>query len=77
MNKHKTSIGKGAFIGSNSSLVAPVTIGDGAYIASGSTIVEDVPGDALGIARGKQDNKTGYGAKIRDRNQKLKAQKDT
>ena len=52
--KHRTEIGKGAFIGSNSALVAPVTIGDGAYVGSGSVITKDVPADALAIARGEQ-----------------------
>ena len=50
--KHRTEIGKGAFIGSNSSLVAPVKIGDGAYVGSGSVITENVPADALALARG-------------------------
>ncbi len=50
--KHKTEIGAGAFIGSNSSLVAPVKIGDGAYVGSGSVITKDVPADALAVARG-------------------------
>jgi bifunctional UDP-N-acetylglucosamine pyrophosphorylase/glucosamine-1-phosphate N-acetyltransferase len=52
--KHRTEIGKGAFIGSNSSLVAPVTIGAGAYVASGSVITHEVPADALAVARGRQ-----------------------
>jgi bifunctional UDP-N-acetylglucosamine pyrophosphorylase / glucosamine-1-phosphate N-acetyltransferase len=52
--KHRTDIGKGAFIGSNSSLVAPVTIGDGAYIATGSVITHNVPPDGLAIARERQ-----------------------
>lgn len=73
MNKHKTTIGAGAFIGSNSALVAPVTIGDGAYVASGSVITDDVPSDALGIARGKQANKLGMGDEIRARNAAMKA----
>ena len=52
--KHRTDIGKGAFIGSNSALVAPVKIGDGAYIGSGSVVTKNVPDDALAIARGEQ-----------------------
>ena len=52
--KHRTTIGNNCFIGCNSNLVAPVTIGDGAYTAAGSTITEDVPGDALAIARARQ-----------------------
>jgi bifunctional UDP-N-acetylglucosamine pyrophosphorylase / glucosamine-1-phosphate N-acetyltransferase len=59
-NKFKTNIGAGAFIGSNSSLVAPVTIGAGAYVGSGSVITEDVPDNALGIARSKQVVKLGW-----------------
>ncbi len=58
--KHQTVIEDGAFIGSDSALVAPVTVGAGAYVAAGSTIVEDVPAGALGIARGKQVNKEGW-----------------
>ena len=73
MNKHKTTIGAGAFIGSNSALVAPVNIGDGAYVASGSVITDDVPNDALGIGRGRQANKQGMGEEIRVRNAALKA----
>jgi bifunctional UDP-N-acetylglucosamine pyrophosphorylase/glucosamine-1-phosphate N-acetyltransferase len=55
-NKHPTDIGSGAFIGSNSSLVAPVKIGDGAIVGAGSTINQNVPSNALGIARAKQAN---------------------
>lgn len=58
--KHRTSIGEEAFIGSNTSLVAPVEIGDGAYIGAGSTITEDVPADALGVARSRQNNIEGW-----------------
>ena len=58
--KSKTSIGKDAFIGSNSSLVAPVSIGDGAIVAAGSVITRDVPKDALGVGRARQDNKDGW-----------------
>lgn len=57
--KHKTDIGKGAFIGSNSALVAPVTIGEGAYVGSGSVITDDVPAGALALGRGRQVNKEG------------------
>jgi bifunctional UDP-N-acetylglucosamine pyrophosphorylase/glucosamine-1-phosphate N-acetyltransferase len=60
--KHRTDIGKGAFIGSNSALVAPVSIGDGAYVASGSVITEDVETDALAVARGRQVTKPGWAA---------------
>ena len=56
-------IGQDAFVGSNSTLVAPVTIGDGAYIAAGSAITDDVPAGALGIGRARQENKEGWVAK--------------
>jgi bifunctional UDP-N-acetylglucosamine pyrophosphorylase/glucosamine-1-phosphate N-acetyltransferase len=59
-HKHPTVIEDGAFIGSDSQLVAPVRIGKDAYVAAGSSIVEDVPAGALGIARGKQVNKDGW-----------------
>ena len=55
--KHRTEIGAGAFIGSNSALVAPVTIGEVAFVASGSVITEDVPANALALARGRQATK--------------------
>src|SRR5690242_4719043 len=58
--KHRTEIGKGAFIGSNSALVAPVTIGDGAYIGSGSVVTKNVPADSLAIGRGEQIVKEGW-----------------
>jgi bifunctional UDP-N-acetylglucosamine pyrophosphorylase/glucosamine-1-phosphate N-acetyltransferase len=61
--KHPTVIGDGAFIGSDSQLIAPVRIGKGAYIAAGSSITEDVPDGALGIARGQQVNKDGWVAR--------------
>jgi bifunctional UDP-N-acetylglucosamine pyrophosphorylase/glucosamine-1-phosphate N-acetyltransferase len=65
VNKHPTTIGSRVFIGSDSVLVAPVRIGDGAYVAAGSAITENVPPDALGIARGRQANKKGWAAKKR------------
>lgn len=71
--KHVTRIGKGAFIGSDSQLVAPVTIGDGAYVGTGTTVTKDVPADALAIGRAKQENKEGYAARLRGR---LKAAKE-
>ncbi len=64
-SKHRTEIGAGAFIGSNSSLVAPVTIGDGAYIASGSVITDDVEADALAFGRARQVSKPGRAAELR------------
>jgi bifunctional UDP-N-acetylglucosamine pyrophosphorylase / glucosamine-1-phosphate N-acetyltransferase len=63
--KHRTAIGKKAFIGSNSALVAPVEIGDGAYIGSGSVITENVPADALALGRGRQVIKEGGAARLR------------
>jgi bifunctional UDP-N-acetylglucosamine pyrophosphorylase / glucosamine-1-phosphate N-acetyltransferase len=71
-NKARTIIGEGAFIGSNSALVAPVEIGAGAYVASGSVITEPVADEALGIGRSRQVNKAGYGKILNDR---FKAQK--
>lgn len=65
--KHITRIGKGAFIGSDSQLVAPVTIGDGAYVGTGTTVTKDVPANALAIGRAKQENKEGYAARLRAR----------
>jgi len=64
-HKHPTTIGNKVFIGSDSALVAPVKIGDGAYVAAGSTITDNVPADALGIARGRQANKPGWASKKR------------
>ena len=58
--KHQTVIEEGAFIGSDSQLVAPVRIGKGAYVAAGSSITQDVPGGALGIARARQANVEGW-----------------
>ncbi|MGB0034772.1 MAG: bifunctional UDP-N-acetylglucosamine diphosphorylase/glucosamine-1-phosphate N-acetyltransferase GlmU [Candidatus Acidiferrales bacterium] len=60
--KHPTTIGERVFIGSDTALVAPVRVGDGAYVAAGSTITENVPSDALAIARGRQTNKPGWAA---------------
>jgi bifunctional UDP-N-acetylglucosamine pyrophosphorylase/glucosamine-1-phosphate N-acetyltransferase len=62
VNKHMTRIGKGAFVGSDSTLVAPVTVGDGAYIGAGSCITKDVPADALAVSRAKQANIEGWAA---------------
>jgi bifunctional UDP-N-acetylglucosamine pyrophosphorylase / glucosamine-1-phosphate N-acetyltransferase len=63
--KYPTMIGNKVFVGSDSTLVAPVRIGDGGYIAAGSTITENVPGDSLAIARGRQVNKPGWASKKR------------
>lgn len=67
-NKHRTEIGAGAFIGSNSSLVAPVRIGDGAYVGSGSVITKPVASDDLAVARGRQAEIKGWAAKFRKAN---------
>jgi bifunctional UDP-N-acetylglucosamine pyrophosphorylase/glucosamine-1-phosphate N-acetyltransferase len=64
--KHPTKIGAGAFIGSNSTLVAPVEVGEGAYLAAGSVITSDVPADALGVARARQVNKEDWARKRRE-----------
>jgi len=63
--KHPTTIGNRVFVGSDSTLVAPVKLADGAYIAAGSVITENVPSDALGIGRGRQVNKPGWAPKKR------------
>ncbi|KKB09697.1 bifunctional UDP-N-acetylglucosamine diphosphorylase/glucosamine-1-phosphate N-acetyltransferase GlmU [Devosia chinhatensis] len=75
VNKDKTIIGDNVFIGSNASLVAPVTIGDGAYTASGSVITEDVPADALALGRARQENKPGYAPRLKERALAKKAAK--
>jgi bifunctional UDP-N-acetylglucosamine pyrophosphorylase / glucosamine-1-phosphate N-acetyltransferase len=67
VSKHTTIIGKGAFIGSDSQLVAPVTVGDGAYVGTGTTVTRDVPSDALAIGRARQENKEGYASRLRAR----------
>ena len=69
-HKHPTVIEDGAFIGSDSQLVAPVRVGEGAYVAAGSSITEDVPADALAIARGKQVNKDGWVRRTRRNSQR-------
>jgi bifunctional UDP-N-acetylglucosamine pyrophosphorylase/glucosamine-1-phosphate N-acetyltransferase len=58
--KHRTTMGDGVFVGSNSTLVAPIELGDGAFVAAGSTVTRDVPADALGVGRGKQRNIDGW-----------------
>ena len=59
-DKHKTNIGDNSFVGTNSSLVAPLTIGKNAYVGAGSTITKDIPDNALGVGRGKQKNKENW-----------------
>mgnify|MGYP003339883260 CR=1 FL=1 len=74
--KYQTTIGAGAFIGANSSLVAPVKIGEGAYVGSGSVITKDVAPDQLAVARGKQLAKDGWGATFRASSVAKKKAKD-
>jgi bifunctional UDP-N-acetylglucosamine pyrophosphorylase / glucosamine-1-phosphate N-acetyltransferase len=66
-HKHPTRIEAGAFIGSHSTLVAPVTVGEGAYVAAGSAITADVPADALAVGRARQVTKPGWAGKRRER----------
>lgn len=65
-NKNETRIGDGAFVGSNSSLIAPVSIGNGAYLGSGSVISKDVPDNALALTRSSQIHKEGWGERFRN-----------
>lgn len=65
--KSQTVIGPGAFIGSDSQLVAPVTIGEGSYVATGTCVTKDVPADALAVGRVAQENKLGYASRLRAR----------
>ncbi|APG84480.1 bifunctional N-acetylglucosamine-1-phosphate uridyltransferase/glucosamine-1-phosphate acetyltransferase [Sinorhizobium americanum CCGM7] len=73
VNKHLTRIGENTFIGSNSSLVAPVAIGDGALVASGSVITENVPADAVAFGRARQEIKPGRAPILRERYEAEKA----
>ena len=67
VNKHRTVLGDGVFVGSDSQFVAPVTVGNGAYIGAGSTITQDVPQGSLALARGRQVVKEGYRQKKKER----------
>jgi bifunctional UDP-N-acetylglucosamine pyrophosphorylase/glucosamine-1-phosphate N-acetyltransferase len=75
VNKFVTRIGENSFIGSNSSLVAPVSVGNGAYVASGSVITADVPDDALAFGRAQQTIKEGRAVTVRERAHAIKAAK--
>ncbi|MEM6786968.1 MAG: bifunctional UDP-N-acetylglucosamine diphosphorylase/glucosamine-1-phosphate N-acetyltransferase GlmU [Myxococcota bacterium] len=75
VQKHRTTIGSGAFIGSDSQLVAPVTVGAGAYVGTGTTVTKDVPADALAIGRAPQANKEGYARRLRGRMEAAKKAK--
>ena len=70
VRKHTTTLEDGAFIGSDSQLVAPITVGKGAYVGSGSTVTKDVPAGALAVSRVKQVNKEGYADRLRARMKK-------
>ena len=70
VSKHQTRVEAGAFVGSDTTLVAPVTVGEGAYIAAGSSITEDVPKDALALGRARQVTKPGWAAQQRARQAK-------
>lgn len=76
VNKHTTRIGKGAFVGSDSTLVAPVTVGDGAYIGAGSCITKPVPAGALAVGRAHQVTKEGWVAARRERAKQPKTPQD-
>jgi bifunctional UDP-N-acetylglucosamine pyrophosphorylase/glucosamine-1-phosphate N-acetyltransferase len=65
--KHRTTIGAGTFIGSNTALVAPVSVGENAVVGAGSVITRNVPADALAVARGQQTTRDGYAPRLRDR----------
>jgi bifunctional UDP-N-acetylglucosamine pyrophosphorylase / glucosamine-1-phosphate N-acetyltransferase len=67
VNKHRTTIGKGVFVGSDSTLVAPVKLDDGAYVGAGSCITKDVPSGALAVGRARQMTKEGWAAARRGR----------
>jgi bifunctional UDP-N-acetylglucosamine pyrophosphorylase/glucosamine-1-phosphate N-acetyltransferase len=73
-NKHKTEVKKGAFIGSNTALVAPVIVGEGSIVAAGSTITEDVPANALALGRARQTQKLDAATKL---NRANKAKKES
>jgi bifunctional UDP-N-acetylglucosamine pyrophosphorylase / glucosamine-1-phosphate N-acetyltransferase len=70
VKKYQTKIGSGAFVGSNSTLIAPLEVGEGSYIAAGSVITSTVPVDALGVGRGRQVNKEGWARRRREHQKK-------
>ena len=74
--KHRTTIGDGVFIGSNTMLVAPVTLGDGAMTATGTVVTRNVDPDALAVARSRQENKPGYARKLFEMLTAKKARRD-
>jgi bifunctional UDP-N-acetylglucosamine pyrophosphorylase/glucosamine-1-phosphate N-acetyltransferase len=72
VGKYRTEIGAGAFVGSNTALVAPVSIGAGAIVGAGSTIVRDVADNAVAVARGEQTAREGAAERFRERRRALK-----
>jgi bifunctional UDP-N-acetylglucosamine pyrophosphorylase/glucosamine-1-phosphate N-acetyltransferase len=76
-DKHRTIVGEGAFIGSNTCLVAPVTVGAGAFTGSGTVVTDDVPGDALALTRTPQTTKAGWAARFRTAKEARKARKES
>jgi bifunctional UDP-N-acetylglucosamine pyrophosphorylase/glucosamine-1-phosphate N-acetyltransferase len=76
-SKHRTIIGEGAFVGTNSSLVAPVKIGNGAYVGSGSVITKDVPDDAMAVERSPQNNREGGAKRYREMKMRRKQAKES
>jgi bifunctional UDP-N-acetylglucosamine pyrophosphorylase/glucosamine-1-phosphate N-acetyltransferase len=72
VNKHQTILEDGVFVGSDSTLVAPVTVGKGAYIGAGSCITDDVPADALALGRSRQVNKPNWAAEKREEQKNAK-----
>jgi len=73
--KYTTIIGEDAFIGANSSLLAPISVGNGAFVGSGSVVTDDVPADALALARGKQVVKLEWATAFREKARAKKARK--
>lgn len=74
--KHRTEIGEGAFIGSNTALVAPVAVGAGAYVGSGSVVTENVPEGALALGRARQITKEGWAERLRKARERAGAERD-
>ena len=74
--KHHSTVGEKVFIGSNSTIISPVTIGDGAIVAANSTINKDVPGNAMAVARSRQENHHGWASEYRKVKQQLKEQQE-
>ena len=73
--KHQTDIGAGAFIGSNTALIAPIKVGDGAIVGAGSVIAKDVPANALAVTRAVQKQMNGWAEKFRAKKAAVKKNK--